>query len=71
MRYESRRRERIEPLISAMKKDYKHFIDLTPWEAKGEALEGKGSLVIDNKNLKIYCTLSNRSSKVVLDDLVK
>jgi hypothetical protein len=36
----------------------------------GKALEGKGSLVFDYRNAKIYCSLSPRADKEVVDDLI-
>ncbi len=35
------------------------------------ALEGKGSLVYDYRNQKIYCALSPRACKNVVDDLIQ
>ena len=40
------------------------------WEKKDLALEGKGSLVFDYRNQKIYCALSPRACKEVVDDLI-
>jgi hypothetical protein len=44
-------------MIETLSKNYKYFIDLSSWEQEGEALEGKGSLVFDYRNQKIYCSL--------------
>jgi hypothetical protein len=46
--------ERDAEIIEKFKKTYKHFIDLSHWEEKGLALEGKGSVVFDYRNTKIY-----------------
>jgi len=37
-------------MIDNLRRKYKHFIDLTHWEAQGLALEGKGSVVFDYRN---------------------
>jgi len=34
------------------------------------ALEGKGSVVFDYRNQKLYCTISPRAVKEVIDDLI-
>ncbi len=52
-----RRLERNPKIIEDLKKEYKHFIDLTEYEKKGEYLEGTGSLLVDNLNKKFYCNL--------------
>jgi hypothetical protein len=57
MKHESRRLERDQQIIEELRQHYKHFIDLSGWEDKGVALEGKGSLVFDYRNAKIYCSL--------------
>lgn len=63
--------ERDQEIIEELRKNYKYFIDLSHWEKKGKALEGKGSLVFDYRNQKIYCSLSPRADNDVVDDLVK
>jgi hypothetical protein len=40
-----------------LSKNYKHFIDLSHWEEKEKALEGKGSIVFDYRNCKMYCAM--------------
>lgn len=57
MKHHSRQLERDQEIIAELSKNYKHFIDLSAWEEKGLALEGKGSLVFDYRNQKIYCSL--------------
>jgi len=57
MKHHSRQLERDEIIIERLRKQYKHFIDLSHWESKGMALEGKGSLVFDYRNQKMYCSL--------------
>jgi len=53
-----RRKERMPDTIESLRKRYKDFIDLTPFENMGLFLELKGSLVTDWDNGKIYCSLS-------------
>ena len=53
-----RRKERMIETIENLKKRYRDFIDLTPFEEMGFFLELKGSLVTDWDNGKIYCSLS-------------
>lgn len=62
MKYPSRRKERSTKIIEELKKTCKHFIDLTDLEAKEEFLEGKGSVIYDHRNNKIYCCNSARAS---------
>ena len=57
MKHVSRQLERDQEIISKLRKDYKYFIDLSEWESQDKALEGKGSLVFDYRNAKIYCSL--------------
>lgn len=57
MKHPSRQLERDQEIIANLSKNYKYFIDLSCWEAEDEALEGKGSLVFDYRNQKIYCSL--------------
>jgi len=49
--------ERDAKIIAKLKESYKYFIDLSHWEKKGKALEGKGAVVFDYRNQKIFCTL--------------
>lgn len=57
MKHPSRQLERDQEIIESLSKNYKHFIDLSHWEDKGKALEGKGSLVFDYRNQKVYCAM--------------
>ena len=50
MKHVSRQLERDKEIIEQLSKNYKHFIDLSPYEERGLALEGKGSLVFDYRN---------------------
>lgn len=56
MFHKSRRNERDPKIIEDLKKKYKYFIDLREFEAEDKALEGKGSLVFDYRNKKIFCS---------------
>jgi len=58
-------------MIDNHRRKYKHFIDLTHWEAQGLALEGKGSVVFDYRNQKIYVATSQRACQEVIDDLIE
>lgn len=62
MKYPSRRKERNPKIIEDLKKQCEHFIDLTEMEASEEFLEGKGSVVYDHRNNKIYCCNSARAT---------
>jgi len=46
-------------------------IDLTHFEEQGFALEGKGAVVYDHMNRRIYSTLSERCNIQVLNALVE
>lgn len=75
MRCESRRKERDELIIADLKKTCKHFIDISALEAKNEFLEGKGSVIYDHRNCKLYVNLSQRATlpalKVYVEELNK
>jgi len=43
---------------------------LTYWEKEDKALEGKGALVFDYRNQKIYVSLSPRAEIEVINDLI-
>ena len=45
----SRRRERREEIVEALRERYPHVVDLTAHEADDRFLEGTGSLVIDER----------------------
>jgi len=62
-----RRLERNPKLISELKAECKYFIDMTNFEAKNQFLEGKGSLIYDHRNYKIYCCMSRRACEEALD----
>ena len=70
MHHPSRRIERDPKIISELSKECKHILDLTKLEENGEFLEGKGSILYDHRNCKIYCCLSSRSSETALEKYV-
>jgi hypothetical protein len=57
-----RRLEKNPKIIEDLKKNYKHFIDLTYLEQDNQFLESTGCLIFDNRNRKIYCNLSERAT---------
>lgn len=57
MKHATRIIERDQKIIASLKVKYEHLIDLTYFEKDGLALEGKGSLIFDYRNQKIYCSL--------------
>ncbi len=67
---ENRRRERKPHVLDFLRRKMNHtkLIDLTPWEEKGEFLEGTGSMVLDRNKRIAYCCRSPRSSEKVLAD---
>jgi hypothetical protein len=67
---ENRRRERKPHVLDFLRRKMNHtkLIDLTPWEEKGEFLEGTGSMVFDRDKRIAYCCRSPRSSEKVLAD---
>jgi hypothetical protein len=70
MRYPSRRMERDDQIIADLRKTCKHFIDLSEFEAQEKYLEGKGSVIYDHRNGKIYCCLSERAHIPVIEAYV-
>lgn len=70
---ENRRLERREDIVEFLKKNFevKRVRDLSPFEKQNKILEGTGSLVFDNKNKIIYCSISPRSSKELAEELSK
>ena len=54
-----------------MSRDYMNIIDLTHFEQENKALEGKGSLVMDHRNHRFYCSLSTRSNIDVINELLR
>ncbi len=71
MRYPIRRKERSDKMIEELKKTCKHFIDLRGLEATEQYLEGKGSVIYDHRNNKIYCCNSGRATLQAIEHYVK
>jgi len=71
MNHSKRRLERNPKIISELSKQCKHTLDLSHLEEKGEYLEGKGSLLYDHRNYKIYSCLSPRSSLSALEKYIQ
>ncbi len=66
----NRRLERKESVIQEIKQRFevRKTLDLTGWEAKGEYLEGTGSMVLDRDMRLAYACLSPRTDAAVLED---
>ena len=67
MRFPIRRKERDPRIIADLKAASTHCIDITCLETLGHYIEGKGSMMYDHRNNKIYCCLSGRSSQEALN----
>lgn len=67
---ENRRLERKREVLDVLRRRMNHrkAVDLTAWEARGEFLEGTGSMVLDRRRRIAYCCRSPRSSEKVLAD---
>lgn len=59
----SRRRERREEIVEALRERYPHVVDLTAHEADDRFLEGTGSLVIDERAGIVYASESPRTDR--------
>lgn len=59
----SRRRERREEIVQALRERYPEIVDLTAYEADGRFLEGTGSLVIDERAGIVYASESPRTDR--------
>ena len=71
MCHPSRRLERSPKIIEDLKKTCKHFIDLTYLEKDNQFIEGKGSVIYDLRNNKIYCCNSSRATLPAIEAYVK
>jgi len=67
MKSESRRKERNEKIINELKKEYENFVDLSHLEKENEFLESTGSLIFDNLNKRVYCSISERACEKALE----
>lgn len=65
-----RRLERNPLIINKLRANYKHFIDLSCLENENEYLESTGSLIFDNLNKRIFCSLSERATKKALEAFI-
>ena len=59
----SRRRERREEIVDALRERYPDVVDLTAYEADNRFLEGTGSLVIDERSGVVYASESPRTDR--------
>lgn len=64
---ENRRLERREDIYDFFNEDKMNILDYSPLEKEEIYLEGTGSLVLDRKNRKAYCSLSKRADERLLD----
>lgn len=71
MKSESRRIERNEKIITELKQNYEHFVDLSHLEKQNEFLESTGSLIFDNFNKRVYCSLSERATEKALNFFIE
>ena len=64
----NRRQERKREVLELLRRKMNHrkVVDLTPWEEKGEFLEGTGSMIFDRDRGVAYCCRSPRTSEKVL-----
>ncbi len=64
---ENRRLERREEIYELLDENQVNILDYSKLEEEGIYLEGTGSLVLDRKNRKVYCSLSQRADERLLD----
>lgn len=67
----NRRLERREDIYDIFSENQINIIDYTKVEEEEIYLEGTGSLVLDRKNKKAYCSLSQRADERLLDIFCK
>jgi hypothetical protein len=67
----NRRQERREDIMQELQEKYGYKItrklDFTKHEEDGKFLEGAGVLIFDYPNKIVYCSVSNRAQKVMID----
>lgn len=64
----NRRLERRDDIYDFLnKKTELNIIDYSPMEEENIFLEGTGAMVLDRKNKKVYCSLSERANEKLLD----
>lgn len=73
MKAVNRRLERDPRIVGVISNKFKvrKVIDLTGFEKDGEYLEGTGSMVLDRKNRIAYASLSERTSRRVLEEFCR
>lgn len=64
---ENRRLERREEIYELLDENQVNILDYSKLEEEEVYLEGTGSLVLDRKNRKVYCSLSQRADERLLD----
>ena len=69
MKTHSRRLEKDQNIINKLRSEYKYFIDLSYLENKNIFVEGKGSVIFDNANNKLFCSLSKRTNLIGVETL--
>jgi len=60
MKVQSRKGEYNSKAVEELGSKYGNVIDIQP-AIEGQSLEGKGSIVLDDKNRKVYCVISERA----------
>lgn len=63
----NRRLERREEIYELLDENQLNILDYSKLEEEGIYLEGTGSLVLDRKHRKAYCSLSERANEELLD----
>ena len=71
MKPPNRRLERNPNIIKFLKPKYANFIDLTYLENENEFLESTGSLIFDNQNCVVYCSISERATPKALEVFIE
>ncbi len=66
----TRRLERQPNVLETVYGNFQHkrVIDLSPYESRGQFLEGTGSMILDRVNRLVYACISPRTEPVLLDE---
>lgn len=66
----TRRLERQPNVLESVYHRFQHkrVIDLSPYEARGQFLEGTGSMILDRVNRLVYACISPRTEPILLDE---
>jgi len=69
----NRQQERRLDIVEQLEKEYQitEIIDLSAYEQEGRYLEGTGSIIFDHKNKTAYACLSQRTDKLLFEEVVK